>query len=240
MRTSLDTTKSTALPHTTGNELERTSRNLLTSSRNTNNDALTPSLVARLKRSTHNINVTRAIKRVVAATIRHLNELLLDRLVTKLSRVDKVCGAEFLGPFLFCVVDVDYNNHAGLVLGRALDDGQTDAASAEDGDVAALLDTVLARRDDGSAVAGGDSAAEQAGAVHGGVFLDGDDGDVGYNCVLGEGGCAHEVEEVLALAAETRCAVRHDALSLCGADLSAEVRLAGFAKLAFFAFGGAS
>jgi hypothetical protein len=46
------------------------------------------------------------------------------------------------------------------------------------------------------------------------------------------------VEEVFALASEARCAVGHDTLSLCSADLAAEVRLAGFAELAFFAFGG--
>lgn len=47
------------------------------------------------------------------------------------------------------------------------------------------------------------------------------------------------MEEVFALAAEARGAVGHDTLSLCGADLAAEVGLAGLAELALFAFGGA-
>jgi hypothetical protein len=44
------------------------------------------------------------------------------------------------------------------------------------------------------------------------------------------------VEEVLALAPEARGAVGHDTLTLCSADLAAEVGLAGLAELALLAF----
>ena len=47
------------------------------------------------------------------------------------------------------------------------------------------------------------------------------------------------MEEVLALALEARGAVGHHAFALGGPDLAAEVRLAGFAELAFAAFRGA-
>lgn len=47
------------------------------------------------------------------------------------------------------------------------------------------------------------------------------------------------MEEVFSLALQARCAVGHDAFSLGCADLATQVRLAGFAELAFAAFGGA-
>jgi hypothetical protein len=53
---------------------------------------------------------------------------------------------------------------------------------------------------------------------------------------LRECGCAHEVEEVFALALEARGAIRHDTLALGCSDLSTQVRLSGFAELALFAF----
>jgi hypothetical protein len=47
------------------------------------------------------------------------------------------------------------------------------------------------------------------------------------------------VQDVLALALESRGSVGHDALALGGADLAAKVGLAGLAELALFAFRGA-
>jgi hypothetical protein len=213
--------------------------NLLPSSRHTNNDALSPPLMACFERTPHNMHIARTIKRIVTPTIRHLDEFLLDALTANLSRVDEVRGAELHGPVFLAVVDVHDDDLAGLVLDRALDDGETDAARAEDGDIGALFDASASGSDDGRAVAGCDATAEQACAVHGCLLSEGHDGDVGYNGVLREGGCAHKVKEILALALEARGAVRHDAFALRGADLATEVGLAGLAELAFFAFGGA-
>lgn len=42
----------------------------------------------------------------------------------------------------------------------------------------------------------------------------------------------------MTFAAEARCTVGHDALSLSGANFAAKVGFAGFAKFAFAAFGG--
>ena len=47
------------------------------------------------------------------------------------------------------------------------------------------------------------------------------------------------MEEVFATALESRGSVRHNASALGGANLAAEVGLAGFAEFAFFAFWGA-
>ena len=235
----LDTTESASFPYTASDELEGTGRNFLASGGDTNDDGLAPTLVASFERGTHHTDVTCAVKGVVAAAVSHVNKLLLDALAAELGGVDKVGSTKLLCPLLFGVVDINDNNPASLVLGSSLDDGQTDTASAKDGNVGSGLDTATAGSDDGSSVTGGDTAAEQAGPVHGSILGNGNDGDVGDNGVLGEGGCSHEVEEVLALAPEARSAVGHDTLSLCGTDLSAEVGLARLAELAFLAFWGA-
>lgn len=212
-------------------------RNLLASSSDTNDDALAPALVAGLERAPHDVHVAGAVERVVAAAVRHLNQPLLDALALRqLHGVDEVGGAELLGPLLLGVVDIDDDDLARTVLHRTLDDGEADAAGAEDGDVGALLHTTLAGRDDGGAVARGDAAAQQAGAVHGRIGRDGHDRDVGHNRVLREGRGAHEVEQVLTLALEARGAIGHDTTALRGANLAAEVGLAAGAELAFTAF----
>jgi hypothetical protein len=236
LRATLDATERASFPDTTGDKLEGTCGDFLASGGNADDDGLAPALVASLECGAHNVDVTRAVECVVTATVSHLNELILDALVAKLGGVDKVGCAEFLGPLFLRVVDVDDDDLASLVLGRSLDDGQTDATGTEDGDVGALFDTALSGCDGSSAVSGGDTAAEQACAVHGRLVSDGDDGDVCYDCVLRECGCAHEVEKVLALALEARGAVGHDTLTLGGSDFAAEVGLAGFAELALLAF----
>ena len=208
---------------------------LLAGSSYTNDDALAPALVASLEGGTHDLYVARAVEGVVAAAVGHLNELVLDSLAAKLGRVDEVRGTELPRPLLLSVVNIHHNNLAGLPRGGTLNNGETDATGAKDGYVIALLHI---GRDGRGAVAGGDTAAEKAGSVHGGVGLNGDDGDVGDNGVLGEGRGSHEVQQVLALALEPGGAVGHDTLTLRRADLAAQVRLARLAELAFLAFGG--
>ena len=192
--------------------------------------------MAGLKGGAHDVDVARAVKGVVAATVGHLDQLLDNGLALEVVGVHKVGRAKLLGPLLLGRVNVDDDDLARLVDDGTLDHGQADAAGTEDGNVGALLDL---GGHAGGTVARGDAAAEQAGAVHRGIGLDGDDRDVGDDGVLGKGRRAHKVEEVLALALEARGAVGHDALALGGTDLAAEVRLARLAKLALLALGGA-
>lgn len=192
--------------------------------------------MASLESSTHNTNVTGAVKSVVAATIRHLNQVLLDSLALKFGRVDEVGGTELAGPRLLAIIDIDGNDHASLVLDSTLHDGQTNTAHTKDGHVGALLDLGGL---DGSTVAGGDTAAQQTGAVGGDLGGHRDDGDVGDDGVLGEGGGTHEVQDVLAASLEAGGTVGHNTPALGGTDLAAEVGLARLAELTLTAFGGA-
>lgn len=192
--------------------------------------------MASLKSSTHDVDVASAVKGVVAATVGHLNELVDNGLVLELGRVHEVSGTELLGPLLLGGVDIDNDDLASLVGDGALDDGETDAASTEDGNVGALLDI---GSHSGGTVTGGDAAAEQTCSVHGSIVLDGNHGDVGDDGVLGEGRSTHEMEEILALAPESRGAIGHQTLALGSSNLAAQVGLAGLAELALLAFGGA-
>jgi hypothetical protein len=218
------------------------SSDLLAGSSNTDDDALTPALVAGLESAAHDVHVAGAVEGVVQAAVGHVHQPRLDglALLQVLGRVDEVGGTELGRPLLLCLVYIHDNDLARLLLDRTLDDTQTNAASAEDSDSGALLDTALAGGDDGGTVTGGDTTAKQACAVHGSIRGDSDDGDVGHNGVLGEGRAAHEVEEILALALEARGAVRHHTLTLGRADGTAEVGLAGLAELALLALGGAA
>lgn len=192
--------------------------------------------MARLESSSHDADVACAVKGVVAAAVGHLDELLDDGLVLEVIWIHEMGGAKLFGPRLLARVDVDGDDFASHVDYGALHDRQADAAGAKDGHARPWFDLC---DDAGGAVARGDAAAQQAGGVHGGLGLDGDDGYVGDDGVLGKGRCAHEVEEVLALALEAAGAVGHDALALRGPDLATEVGLARHAELALFALGSA-
>lgn len=211
--------------------------NLLARGGHADDDALTPALVTRLEGSPHNANVARAVERIIAAPVCHLDELLNNGLVLEVIWVDKVRRAKLLGPRLLGGVDVDDDDLAGLVGHSALNDGQPNAAAAEDGHAGALVDLC---RDASGAIAGRDAAAQQTGAVHGGVGLNSNDGDVGDDGELGKGRGAHEVEKLLALALEAGGAVGHNSLALRGPNFAAEIGLARLAELALLALGGAA
>ncbi len=214
---------------------------LLPSGRNTNDDTLAPPLVTRLERGPHDVHIPRAVESVIAPTIRHLHQTLRDilPLLQVLSRVHKIRRPELLRPALLRLVDIHDDNLARAILDCALDNRQTHAPGAENRNITPLLQPPMPSRDDRRAITRRDPAPEQARPVHRRFVRDGHDGDVGHDGELREGRGAHEVQEVLALALEARGAVGHDAFALRGADFAAEVRLAGFAEFAFFAFGGA-
>lgn len=177
-----------------------------------------------LQRRAHDTHVPRTVERIIAPSIRHLHQRILDTFTTQLTRIQKICRAELPSPRLLPIIHVHDDDLRRPVLHTALDDGEADAAGAEDSDGGPGFDR---GRHDRGAVAGRDAAAKQAGAIHGRLGGDGDDGDVGDDGELGEGGGAHEVEEVFAFAAEARGAVRHHAPALGCADFAAEVGFAG-------------
>jgi len=158
--------------------------NLLASSGNTDDDTLTPTLVASLEGGPHHADITCAVERVVTAAIGQVDQGLHNCLVLKLIRIDEVGSTELSSPCLLGRVDVHHYDPARLLYFGALDNGQADTAGAENGNVGPLL---TISRDCGRAIACGDTASQQAGSVHGDFRLDGYDGYVGNNRVLREG-----------------------------------------------------
>ena len=165
---------------------ELTSRgDFLTSGCNANNDTLAPAFVTGFERSAHDADVAGAVKGVVTASVGQLEELVDNGLTLgQLGGVHKVGSTELSGPLLLGRVDVDDDDLAGALGDGTLDDAQADAASAEDGNVAARL---YVGRDAGGTVARRDTTAQQARAVHRGSGLHGHDRDVSDNGVLAEG-----------------------------------------------------
>jgi hypothetical protein len=144
-----------------------------------------------------------------------------------------VSHAEALAPRLLVVVDVDADDHVGAGELQALDDVEADAAEAEHDALGAGLD--LGGVED-RADAGRHAAADVADLVVGRVLADLGDRDLRQHGVVGEGGGAHVVEELLAAEGEARGAVRHHALALGGSDGRAQVGLAREAGGALPAF----
>ena len=143
--------------------IRTSSANLLAGRCDSDDDTLSPALVAGFECRPHHTHVAPAVESVVAASVCHLDQMLLDALSAQLGRIDKVGRAEFLAPSLLAVVDVDDYDLSGAVLYGALDYREADAPSAKDSNIRALL---YARSHHCSAVPCGDTAAEEAGTVH--------------------------------------------------------------------------
>lgn len=86
----------------------RTSGDLLTSGRNTDDRANTPPFVASLQRRAHDMHIACAVERVVQTAISDLDEMVLDALALgELSRVDELVRAELLRPGFLAWIRVD-------------------------------------------------------------------------------------------------------------------------------------
>lgn len=211
------------------------SGNLLAGSSDTNNDGLSPSLMAGLECSAHDVNVTYAVRYVVAASISYLNKLLLNTLRAELSGVNKVSSTKLLRLLLLRVIYINNNNLTRLVFNSSLNDGQTNTASTKDGNIRSLLNTALSCGYNSGTVTSCNTAAKQTGAVYRGLLYNSNNRDVSDDSVLGECRCAYKVEKILALALKAQGAVRHNTLALRCANLTAQVSLARLTELALLA-----
>src|ERR1700743_21315 len=139
-------------------------------------------------------------------------------------RIDEVSHAELLGHGLALRVDIDTDDHVGAGHARALDHIQADAAQTKHNDVRTRL--YLGGLDN-SANARGHATADITHLLERGVLANLGHGDLGQYGVFGERRAAHVVMDLLLTDREAARAVRHDALTLSGANRSAEVGLMG-------------
>ena len=166
------------------------SADLLASGCDSDDNTLSPALVAGFECCPHHTDIARAVEGVVAASIRHLNEVLLDAFVAKLGRVDEVGRAELLAPGFLAIIDIHDYDLSSPILHSALNDGETNTSCAKDRNVRALL---YVRSYHCSPVTGCDTAAKQTGTVHWSFRSDSYDGYIGNDRVSGESRGAHEV-----------------------------------------------
>ena len=158
---------------------------------------------------------------------------MLDEIAVDLGRIDEMRHAEATAPFLLAVVDVDADDLVRADQLRALDDVESDAAKPEHDHVGARLDLCGI---DHRADACRHTAADVAALVEGRVLADLRDRDFRQHGEVRESRATHIVENRLALVAEARRAVRHQALALCGADRGAQIGLAAEAAFTLAAF----
>lgn len=220
-------------PDPAGHQLERTGADLLTRSGDADDDRLAPTLVAALQRCTHHLDVADALEGEVDAAVGQLDDHLLNRFVV-IVRVDAVGGAQLARQLELALVDVDGDDATSLGQTGADHRREADAPQPEDGDALTLfhLGGVHHGTD-----AGGDATTEQTDLFQRGGRVHLGDGDLRQYRVFAEGGGAHVVIDGLAIFREAGGAVRHQPLALGGADLLAEVGLAGFAEFALAALG---
>src|SRR5260221_7629824 len=221
-----------ALPYAPGDELEGPGRDLHARARHADDDALSPALVAALERVANGGVFADEFEAVVGAAIGELQDGV-DH-VGHARRVDEVGHAELAPERLARGIQVDADDPTRPPNPRAWTHVQADAAQPEHRDVRAGLDL---RGEEHGAHAGGDAATDVARGLEGRVVADPGERDFGNHDVIGEGGGAHVVQDGLAVQAEARGAVGHEALALCGADALAQVSLARKAELALPALG---
>src|SRR6266571_6394420 len=190
-----------ALPDAPGDQLERAGCDLRARRGDADDDALAPTAMASLQRLAHDRDTAGAVEGVVGATnlvrpaLRHVDEVC-NQVAAGLFGIDEMRHAEPLAPLLLGVVDVDPDDHVGAGEPQALDDVEADAAKPEhDG----LGTGVHLSGVEHGADAGGDTAANVADLVEGGVLANFGDGDLGQHREIRKRGRAHVMVHNLAI-----------------------------------------
>ena len=230
----LDATERAAAPHASRHQLERPRGDFLTGPGHADNRGFSPTLVAAFERRTHQIDVAYGFERVVHSAAGEFDHDVLNRGVV-VTGVDEIRGSQCRGHLRLVRVDVDGENTAGVGHYSALNHAQTDTAESEHGHRRACFH--LGGMEHGTDPRG-DSAAEQADFLQRRVPADFRHRDLGQYRVFGERRRTHEVQDLPAVAVEPTGSVRHQSLTLGGANGLTEIGLAGSTERAFAAFRG--
>lgn len=217
----LPATEGGTLPHTTSDELERTSGDLVSGSGNTNDATLTPATMSNLESISHDLGDTGAIEREVVTPLLGSEQRFLHITTFSIHRVVAVRGTHLLGDLELLGVQVDSGNDSSTSSLGSLNDSKTDGTESEDGDTGAGLHVAVVEN---GTPAGGNTATKHAHMTEISVGVNLGGGNLSNNRVLSERRAAHEVVDSLAVFAEARGAVGHDTLALGRADLGTQVR----------------
>src|SRR5665213_2993184 len=223
-----------ALPDPAGDQLERARRDFLAGFRHPDHDRHAPAAMTGFQRLAHHGGVAGAVEGVVGAAVGQRHQVR-DDIAVDLLGIDEMGHAETAAPLLLGIVEVDADDLVGAHHPRALDHVEPDAAEAEHHHIGARghLGGIDHRTD-----AGGHAAADVAALVERRVFANLRHRDLRQHGEIRECRAAHVMEDRLALVAEARGAVGHQALALGGADRGAEIGLLAQAAFALAAFRG--
>src|ERR1700733_1593249 len=222
-----------ALPDPAGDQLERPCRDFLAGFRHADHDRYAPAAVAGFQRLTHHSGIASAVEGEIRATIGQRHQML-DDIAVDLLGIDEMGHAEASAPLLLGIVEIDADDLVGAHHPRALDHIEANAAETEHHHIGARRDLggVDHRPNPGSR-----AAADVAALVERRVLANLGHRNFRQHGEIREGRAAHIVEDRLALVAEARGAVGHQAFALRGADRGAEVGLLAEAAFALAAFG---
>ena len=110
VRTTTSTAEGGALPHASGDQLERSRRDFLACACDADDDADAPASMTALERLAHELHVADALEAVIRATARQLDEVRSE-IAADVFRIHEVRHAESSCERLTGRVDVDADDH---------------------------------------------------------------------------------------------------------------------------------
>mmetsp|Transcript_33205 Transcript_33205/g.50893 ORF Transcript_33205/g.50893 Transcript_33205/m.50893 type:complete len:392 (-) Transcript_33205:534-1709(-) len=133
LRPALPATESGSLPDTPSDQLERSCRNFMARSSNSDDAGLAPASVSNLEGVSHDLCDSRAIEGEVIAPLLHSEEGLFDVLTLRqLERINEISTSHFDTDFLLLRVGVNSHNHLSSGVFRCLDDREAHSSQAKD------------------------------------------------------------------------------------------------------------
>ena len=120
LRFAFTTSKSSASPDATCDQLERTCADFLTRTRDPDDYGFSPALVAAFECCPHQIDVADAFEGIIHAAIGHFDDNFLDR-VAMVHRIDGVRCTHLGGQFELVRIDIHCNDPTGLCHHGTLD-----------------------------------------------------------------------------------------------------------------------
>src|SRR3954469_4799083 len=106
LRPAFHTTESAAPPDSPGNQLKWPCTDLLSGSGDADDHRLAPTLMTALQRCPHGCDIADAFERIVHASVRHVDNYLLDRCTVRFRR-NEICRAKALSHSKFLLIGVD-------------------------------------------------------------------------------------------------------------------------------------
>src|SRR5450631_1879383 len=221
------------LPNTPGDQLERSGTDFLARSGDTDDHRHAPSAMRALQRLAHEIDVADALETVVGAAVGECDQVR-DEIAADLFGVHEMSQAKFLSEGLTSRIQIHTDDFVCTHHACALNDIETDPAQTEHHDIRPSLDLGGI---DYRANPRRHTATDVTHLIEGRVLTDFRHGDFRYYRKIRERGTPHVVMNHIFTDGEAAGAVRHQSLTLRGANRGAQIGFVRRAGLALAALG---